>query len=70
MIAYWVSNEGFDDEKEALDCYGGTDFDCFCKKCDGTTLLSFDYEVNNTDECFEVVDNNFVIPVSAINIYT
>lgn len=70
MINYWMKNENYEKEVDALEAYGGHDFDAFCDRLDNTSLLNFKYDLNSLTECFEVIDNNFVIPVSAINIYT
>ena len=69
MIQYWIDSEPcFNGDKEAaLANYGGEDFDRLCERCDGSTLLTFTMDCDKT--CFESVDDNFVIPVSAINVY-
>jgi len=69
MIDYWMAEGCFKTRLDAIDNYGGHDFDVLCAKCNGKTLLYFKYDQGtNKKECFEIVDNDFVIPVSAINI--
>lgn len=70
MISHWMKEGVFDTEQAAIDNYGGAKFDALCEKCDGTTLLSFNFDHESTTECFESEDDNFVIPVSAIDVYS
>ncbi len=71
MIDSWMEEGCFSTEVDAIDNYGGHDFDTLIDRCDGTTLLNFKYdEGTNEQYCFEIIDNSFVIPVSAINIYS
>ena len=67
MIDFWMSEGCFDSEADALKNYDAEGFDALCGRCDGTTLLTFTYDDSST--CFEVIDNNYVIPVTAIDIY-
>ena len=70
MINQWMREGCFKTEGEAIDNYGTHDFDTLCERCDGATLLHFKYDIGTGGkECFEIVDNNFVIPISAINVY-
>ena len=68
MINYWMSN-GFETELQALKCYGGRSFDVLCERMTPTVLMNFKYDIGETKTCFEIIDNNFVIPVDAIDIY-
>ena len=69
MIDSWMEEGCFKTKLDAVDNYGGHDFDELCSRCDGTKLMHFKYDAGTEKkECFEVVDNNFVIPVSAIDI--
>lgn len=69
MIEYWIEDEGYDSVSEALEAYGGEDFD---ELCNMTGLRTFVPDLGYTDDskdgtlCFESVDNNFCIPVEFI----
>ena len=66
MIDFWMEEGIFKTRQNAIEHYGGKEFDKLCSK---KTLCFFKYDINtNEKECFEIVDNNFVIPVAAINI--
>ena len=69
MIAHWLKENVFNgDSGAAISNYGGPAFDKLCERLDGTTLLLF--MKNDEETCFEFVDNNFVIPIDAIDIYS
>ena len=68
MIISWMAEGCFETEEKAIKNYGGEDFDKLCERFNGDAVLSFKMEIGSTTECFEIKDNNFVIPVSAIEI--
>ena len=69
MIDHWMEEGCFKTRQDAVDNYGGHKFDLLCRRCDGSMLLNFKYDIGTDEkECFETVDNNFVIPVSVIDI--
>lgn len=67
MIDYWMSEGIFSSRQAAIKHYGGPGFNKLCTRCDGKVLLTFIKDTDTT--CFEEIDNDYVIPISAINIY-
>ena len=69
MIHFWIESEG----KDVLPHYLDGKFENLCLLCDGSKILNFEYEINydgsiDESQCFEVNDNNFVIPTEIIKI--
>lgn len=71
MIEYWMRDEGMDYD-EALACYGDGSFEELCERLSGVEsefVCEVGSEPNDWDGiCFEVTDNNFVIPLNILNI--
>ena len=71
MVKYWMTNEGYATPGEAIDVYGGNDFDDLCNAVIGVKR-EFEPDLGYTDAeidgtlCFDLIDDNFVIPVDFI----
>lgn len=68
MIEWWMRDEGFSEEL-AIAHYGGYLFDNLCERLIGKTreYVSDCHANEGGDEtCFEVADNNYVIPTSIL----
>jgi hypothetical protein len=67
MIQEWMLFENFKTEEDALNNYGGVDFDNLCERVKNECLYVPDigYSDKTVDGtlCFEEKDNSFVIPV-------
>ena len=64
MIDFWMGEGIYKTRDCAIKNYGGEHFDALCERCDGTSLMTF--FLDSEDTCFEVEDNNFVIPLDAL----
>lgn len=64
IIQCWMDDENISRE-HAISCYADNDFYKLCDRLKYICKFSFDGE-SQTD-CFESVDNNFVIPVEIID---
>ena len=66
MIQFWMDEDGFETKEEALSFYCGEAFEQLCLRLP-RNVCDFKPDLGYSDKdgiyCFEIEDNNFVIPV-------
>jgi len=72
MVAYWMMEDNFATKEDALNNYGGKEFDELCEKVKSECLFVPDigYSDKSVDGtlCFEEKDGDFVIPIEFLEI--